>query len=77
MKFTDIDEEYCISFVFEGEFGRHLQKEGGDGKYLQQKDFVTDKVDDEGKPIKESIFYGVEDGAIYKLVIVEDEVAEA
>lgn len=79
MKWTDIDEEYAISFVFEGKFGKHLLKEGDENKknYLNQRAFMTYKTDEKGELIEETMFMGLEDGVTYKLVVVEDEEAEA
>ncbi|KRX02344.1 hypothetical protein PPERSA_09961 [Pseudocohnilembus persalinus] len=86
MKFTDIDEEYALSFVYEGNFGKKLIELGDESQqnnnkndnthFLESKDFVTDKVDEQGKQIIETVFYGVKIGGSYKILIIEDKEAE-
>ena len=52
MKAADIDDQYCISFVFEGAFKMHLKDPDGNN--------VEESAD-------ASEFYGVEDDKKYTL----------
>ena len=71
MKWTDIDDEFCISFAFEGNFGKKLVYKKTN-ETLKSENFPTDKVDDDGKPITETIFYGVKLDEEYDIKIIED-----
>ena len=62
LKWADIDEEYCFSFAFKGDYQLKLRKPHEPDIFLECKD-------------KE--FHGLVDGVTYQVEIEEDKVAES
>lgn len=63
LRWSDVDESYCISYVFEGAFRPRVKEAGADAAPLDR--------DADGA------FAPLSDGAAYELIIEEDEAAEA
>ena len=62
LKWEDIDEAYCFSFAFKGEYSLKLRKPN-------EPDIFLECIDKQ--------FYGLEDGVAYQVEVEEDTIAES